>query len=245
MDIRKLLIADPSDIFTGSLSDMLGSLYDIRVCHDGIQTLNQLEAHDPDILVIDLMLSGLDGISLLKDLCARPRRPAILITTRFHSDYIEAAVDMMGVDYVMAKPCDMRALAERIHDLAREGRGNTLSPPCSELTVSNMLMGLDLSTKCVGYRYLESAILHYEQEPGLSVTKELYPQIARESGCSSTCVERAIRSVIHSAWLRRDEAAWRRYFRATRNGIVPRPTNTQFIATLAEYLRRQKWSAAG
>lgn len=246
MDIRKLLIADPSEVFGSALTDMLGSLYDTRICCDGIQTMKQLEEYDPDILVLDLMLPGLDGISLLKELCARPRRPAILIITRFLSDYVETMVGMLGVDYVMKKPCDLRALAERIHDLARDDCiTTTFLPESTELGISNMLLGLDLSMKCSGYRYLESAILLYVQEPGLSVTKELYPQIARQYHCSSDCVERAIRSAIHTAWARRNDAVWRRYFRPCQGGTVPRPTNTQFIATLAECLRRKKWRAAG
>lgn len=244
MDIRKLLIADVSAVFTGALADMLGGTYDIRASHDGVRTMELLEDFHPDVLVLDLMLPGLDGISLLKELCAQPHRPAILIITRFLSPYIQDALETLKVDYVMMKPCNLRALRDRIYDLTQEEDLETLAPLEPGLAVSNMLLALGVSTKSGGFRGLESAVVQYARNPGQSVTKELYPEVARECGGNGSSVERSIRAAIQAAWNRRDESVWRRYFQPC-GGMVPRPTNTEFIATLAENLRRQRNQVAG
>lgn len=245
MDIRKLLIADGSAAFCGALTDMLGGAYETRICCDGIQTRALLEEFRPDVLVLDLTLPGLDGIAVLRELAGRSQRPAILVTTRLLSPYIQHAVEALDVDYLVVKPCDIRALADRIHDLAQEPLApQILTSP--ELSASNMLLDLDISIKRRGFRCLETAVVLFSQNPGQSMTKELYPAVARQCGGNGEAVERAIRGAVHAAWERRDEAAWRRYFRPCRGGMVPRPTNTAFIAALAECLRRQtRDSAAG
>lgn len=240
MEIQKLLIADVSAVFTEALSDMLGGVYDIRASHDGVRTMELLEDFHPDVLVLDLMLPGLDGISLLKELCAQPQRPAILIITRFLSPYIEGVLGTLKVDYLMMKPCDLRALRDRILDLRREDEEITPVPMAPGLAVSNMLLALGVPARNVGFRSLETAVIQYAGNPGQSVTKELYPGVARQCGGSGSSVERSIRAAIQVAWTRRDEAIWRRYFQPCRGGGVPRPTNTEFIATLAERLRRQQ-----
>lgn len=239
MDTRKLLVADASAELCGALADVMGGTYELRICHDGLQAKALVESFRPDILVLDLALPGLDGISVLRDIAAGTCRPAILVTIRYSSPYIERAVGALGVDYVMMKPYDLRALAERIHDLTECSEGAVYMLPSPQRIVTNMLLALNVATKWMGFRYLEAAVELYDQKPGQSVTKELYPAVAKLFDTNGQSVERAIRSAIHLAWERRDEAVWRMYFTAGRNGSVPRPTNTIFIANLAQQLRRQ------
>ena len=137
------------------------------------------------------------------------------------------------------EPCDIRAVADHIHDLAGRNGEVLFTRPDPAVTVANMLLNLNISTKRKGFRYLEEAIAMYEKEPGQSVTKVLYPSVAKQVGGSKDSVERAIRAAIHVAWGRRDEKIWRLYFTPARDGAVPRPTNTAFIATLVECLKRQ------
>lgn len=245
MDIRKLLIADESAVFTAALADMLGGVYDIRQSHDGVRTLELLEQFCPDVLVLDLMMPGLDGISLLNELAVRSQRPAILITSWLASPYIVGALDTLKVDYVMIKPCNLRAMRDRIYDLTREAEEQDQILPGPGLTVANMLLTLGISARNSGFRCLETAVQQYARNPGQSMTKELYPEVGRQNNCSSSAAERSIRGSIQSAWSRRDEAVWSRWFQPFGGG-VPRPTNTEFIATLAEQLRRrQREQAAG
>lgn len=245
MNICKLLIADPSDVFRDALSSMLEGVCDIRSCRDGVQALTCLEEFQPDVLVTELVLPGFDGISFLKKLCAHPSRPAIVLATYFISAYVEKAIGELDIDYVVMKPCDLRSLAERVRELGMEP-GTAVHPSVrAEQAVTGLLLELSLSPKCGGFRCLETAIALYSQDPGQSMTKELYPEVARLCGGSGRSVEKAIRAAIHSAWDRRDERQWRQFFRPDRSGTVPRPTNTQFITTMAECLRRRQRSSAG
>lgn len=239
MDTRKLLVADASASFCTALTEALGGAYELRICNDGLQAREMLESFRPDILVTDLALPGLDGISLLKAAGYAPKRPAILVTTRFLSPYIESAIEGLGVDYLMLKPCDMRALVERIRDLT-QCECTAIPLPCARTSVLNMLLALNVPVNRKGYQYLETAIELFEKDPQQSVTKVLYPAVAKICGGSRDSVERAIRSAIEAAWNRRDEKVWRLYFMPCRSGTVPRPTNRAFIATMADLLGRQE-----
>lgn len=244
MDTRKLLIADPTAEVGGVLADLLGGTYTLRVCRNGIEARKLLDSFQPDVMVMDLALPGLDGVSLLKAAALKTPRPSILVTTLFLSPYIENAVRQIGADYLMMKPYDIHAMVERIHDLLECSPEEVFSPPSAGVTVANMLLALNVSTKSRAFQCLEMAIELYGEDPCQSVTKVLYPAVAKCCGGSSASVERAIRGAIHAAWERRDDAVWRVYFHPGRDGEVPRPTNTVFISQLAEHLRqqRQEWA---
>ena len=241
MEMKRLLVADTSLSFCTALTDALDGTYEVRFCHDGIQAKNQILSFDPDVLVVELALPGMDGIALLKELEKLGKRPLVLVTTWIISPYVESTLRGLPMDYVMLKPCSARILAERIHDMSC-CREETLTLPSGGDTVSNVLRTLHFSPKLAGFRYLEEGVVIYEQNPTQSVTKVLYPEIAKRCNCSPESVERAIRTAIHTAWLHGDEAVWRQYFHTDRSGSVPRPTNTAFIAAMAEYLRRQNTS---
>lgn len=240
MRTQKLLLVDPSVEFCMALKELLGDAYQLQVCHDGYQACNLLLSFRPDVLVMDLALPGMDGIAVLKNAVSHAHRPAVLVTTRFVSSYIEAAMESLGVDYVMVKPCDMCVLTDRIHDMLACAEHPVFLHPSPQTVVTNMLLALNLSPKRRGFRCLETAILLFGQDPGQSVTKILYPEVAKRCDGSRESVERAIRTVIHTAWAQRDEDVWRLYFTPCRDGTVPRPTNTVFIARLADCLNRQK-----
>lgn len=239
METRKLLVADASASFCAALTDALGGAYELRVCSDGLQARALLESFQPDILVTDLALPGLDGLSLLKAASFAPKRPKTLATTRYTSPYIERAIDEVGVDYLMMKPCDMYALVERIQDLSQSVCGS-IPLPVTRTATSNVLLALGISVKRKGYQYLDMGIGLFEKDPQQSMTKALYPAVAKRYRTSRESVERAIRSAIQSAWDNRDEKVWRLYFQPCRNGMVPRPTNKAFIATLAELQGKQE-----
>ncbi len=244
MDTRKLLIADASAEFCTALAHTLGGAYDLRICHDGFEARAMLDSFQPDVLVADLTLPGLDGLSLLKAAAAGAYRPAMLILTRFMSSYIERVVEQIGIDYLMMKPCDLSAVAERICDLAERPKVIPVPVPVGDVTLTDMLLMLGVSIGSRGFQCLDAAVTLYEQSPNQSVTKVLYPAVARICGGRKEAVERVIRTAISRAWERRDEKIWRLFFTPCRDGFVCRPTNTVFIATLAERLRRQNQSEA-
>lgn len=244
MEIRKLLIADGGEEFRQALKEMLQGAYHVRTCQDGKEALNLLRSFKPDILILDLMLPELDGISLLQSVIQDDVSPVVLATSRFINDYVLEAAGKLGVGYLIRKPCDIRAIAARIADLSRCSRSVTTCQPDSRYHVSNLLLSLGVPPKRAGYRYLREAIPIMARNPDLPVTKELYPAIGALCQIDGNNVERSIRSAIHAAWEHRDDRIWQLYFPPDSTGYIPRPTNAAFILRLADSLSLQEENAA-
>lgn len=239
MDALKLLIADGTEDFRMALADTLRGAYHVRVCADGLEALEQMRSFKPDVLVLDLMLPGMDGISLLQAAAGAGLQPMVLATTRFLSEYVLDSMDRLGVGYLMVKPCDVRATAARIGDLSQRIREPLFAQPDHRSHVSNLILALGVPTKLNGYGYLREAILLMAKDPSQPVTKELYPAVAKICRCEPEHVERSIRSAIKTAWLHRDEQLWRMYFQPDSTGLIRRPTNAAFISRLADSLERK------
>lgn len=230
--MQKLLIADRNEDFRLALAEALQGHYHIRSCSSGREALDLLRSDSPDIFVLDLMLPELDGITLLETAVSEGIRPKVLAATSLLSDYVLEAAARLGIGYLILKPCDVHATAARIGDLTHTLRASPRKPEKRTL-VSQQLLSLSLSTKHKGYNYLIEAVLMMEKEPNVSITKELYPAVAKICGCERGHVERSIRSAIESAWKRRDPLLWQQYF----PDAVSRPSNAVFICRLAEALR--------
>lgn len=234
MGMQKLLIADGTEAFRLALADHLRGAYVIRLSDEGHNTLEQLCTYQPDVLVLDLMLPGLDGISILQLAAEAGIHPVVLATTRYVSDYVLDAADRLGINYIMMKPCDIRATVARIADLTQHKTNACASDPKSD--IAKLLMTLGIPTKLRGYIYLQEAIMEAMRDPHQQITKTLYPAVADLTGSSPVQVERSIRSAITSAWKTRDEQLWRLYFQSDCSGNVPKPTNGAFITSLASRL---------
>ena len=233
----KLLIADATEEFCLALEEQVNDSYEIRCCHEGNEALQMIRLFKPHILVLDLMMPGLDGITILQRAAEEGFSPMVLVTTRFQSDYILNTIAGLGVGYVMVKPCDIKATAARLQDLCQHLKQPRVSAPDYRTQVTNIMRRLGLSTKLRGYAYLREVILEEIMHPGQMVTKELYPDIGARSGASKDQVERAIRGTIKKAWIGRDEQVWKLYFPPDPNGNIPRPTNGAFIAQIADYVK--------
>ena len=236
MDKPKILIADSTDDFRDTLADTLHGAYHVRTAVDGLQAMQLLRSFLPDILVLDLMLPELDGITLLQKAAESGIRPVVLAATRYVSDYTLHAADRLGIAYLMIKPCDVAATAARIADISQRIKTPVFSHPEPRSTVSNTLLRLGIPTKLRGYACLREALLEAMRDPSQPVTKELYPAVAAVCGGNGVQVERSIRSAINAAWSHRDEQLWRLYFPPGPDGTVPRPTNAAFISRLADRL---------
>jgi two-component system response regulator (stage 0 sporulation protein A) len=161
----------------------------------------------------------------------------VLLTTRLASEYVIEAAARLGAGYVMMKPYDMSALAARVEDLSRLLRPVPVSSVDPAGQVTGMLRALGFQTKLRGFACLREAVLICAREEHPSVTKILYPEVARRCGCAASHVERNIRSAIEAAWLSRNENIWRLYFTPDSSGHIPRPTNAAVISRLADGIR--------
>ena len=240
MEKPRLLIAEGAEDLRRLLSDLFRSKFDICCCADGYEAQKQIPRFTPDVMVVDVMLSGMDGLSLLQWSRGQGFCPRVLLTTPLSSEFIITAAQRLGVSYMMLKPWDTGALAARVEDLSCTAQ--PLAGPSSDLAsrVSGLLLALGICPKLRGYACLREAVLISTREAYLSVTKELYPEVAKRCGCSAAHVERNIRSAIDAAWNKRDEHIWRLYFNADSRGNVARPTNAAFISRLADSMRDSK-----
>ena len=236
MDRTKLLIADGTEDFCKELAQALQGDYDVQVAQEGHEALSMLQSFLPNILILDIMLPGLDGISLLQKAADLGIRPSVLATTRMLSSYMSHTLERMGVGYVMVKPCDAGAVAARVEDLAQSKETVLFTSPNPRILISNILRDLGIPTKLKGYGYLRDAIETYSKDPSQSITKELYSTVGERYNASVTQVERGIRTAIECAWARSDMRSWQRYFVVTEWDEEERPTNGTFVSGLAEYL---------
>ena len=240
METRKLLIADSNEDFRFALAELLRGTYHVRTCGNGPEALALLHSFHPDLLVLDLMLPGMDGISLLHAAAADLIQPVVLATAKFMTEYMTESVDKLGISYVLIKPCDLRSTVDRINDLTQRIHPSGISRPDPRTHVSNLLLSLGIPTKLRGYAYLREAVLLMARNPDQMITKELYPAVGNLCGSNREQVERSIRSAIEKAWMNRDDRIWQMYFPPGTDGMIPKPSNAAFISRLADTLRLQQ-----
>lgn len=229
----KLLIADTGEEFCLSLAELLSDTYMVRTCQEGQAALELMAHFQPDVAVLDMMMPGVDGVTLLKQVAALGLRPRILATTRFNSTFLEEELTRLDVDYLMIKPCDLHVVKDRLADLTQEPRAAVAARPADWAVVSNVLLSLGLLAKHDGYQYLRDAVLEEMEAPGQPLKKGLYPKVGAPYGAGAEQVEQAIRSAVDKAWARRDEVIWRRYFQPNPDGTLSKPSNGEIITSLA------------
>lgn len=238
MEARRLLIADGTEEFVSALAAALRGVYELRTCRTGTEALELVRTYRPDVMVLDLMLPGLDGISLLQSQPMQELRPIVLAVSRFSSDYLVESIAQLGVGYMMMKPCDIKATVARIGDLTQRIKSPAVAPADNKTRITNTLLTLGVPTKLRGYAYVREAVEVMAERPGLSITKELYPTVGQRCDASAENVERSIRGAIASAWKNRDEQVWRMYFGGNAGQPLRRPTNAAFISRLADGLNQ-------
>lgn len=229
----KVLIADGNDEFRMSLEGLLGTEFAVRTAASGKQTLDALHSFQPDILILDVMLPGQDGIALLQEARMARNRPMVLAITCLLSEYVVSSLNRIGVSYVLVRPCELNAVVLRVRDFADFLKTGERS---GGRTVAQMMNHLGLSQSHKGYRYLEHAVPALAEDFSQSITKELYVSVAKTTGGQPKQVERAMRSAIAAAWEKRDNQIWSAYFQPDAHGRIPKPTNKHFISRLAEML---------
>ena len=247
--LTTVLIADNSEEFCSSLSAALhssGGFQVLGTAADGEQTVRMVAEQNPDVLVLDLMLSKKDGISVLKTLSTLEHRPITLATSGFVTDYVASAAANLGARYLMLKPCDMTALVERLEEIrGGESQRKNLSRRSNvqsiESLVTSIIHEIGVPAHIKGYQYLREAIIIAVNDMDVinAITKVLYPQVAKTFQTTPSRVERAIRHAIEVAWDRGDLDTLQRFFGYTVSNTKGKPTNSEFIALIADKLQLQ------
>ncbi len=236
MDMPKLLIADFNEEFRCALAKEASESCIVRSCTTGAQALELMHSFRPDILVLDLMLPELDGISLLHRVVQLESKPAVIATSYFTSPYVSASLSRLEVDIVLSKPCKIEALISHIRDLSSRKTPAAITQADLQTAGANLLLHMGFSSKLDGFAYLQVALPLYAEDMSQTITKELYTSVGKLFNKNGPIVERSIRNAIEIAWKKRDDDLWREYFPTPPAMPVPKPTNGVFIARMATQL---------
>ena len=247
--LTTVMIADNAEDFCTALSGALqrsGGFQLVGTVNDGEQAIRMLTERKPDVLVLDLMLPKRDGLSVLKAMSTMEKKPAVLATSTFLTQYVSNAAANLGARYMMLKPCDMQTLVERLEEI-RGGENHGKLPAVRqdkagiEALVTSIIHEIGVPAHIKGYQYLREAIIIAVNDMDVinAITKVLYPQVAKAFQTTPSRVERAIRHAIEVAWDRGDLDTLQRFFGYTVSNTKGKPTNSEFIALIADKLQLQ------
>lgn len=253
----KIVVADDNRSLCQMLQDFLHSQEDLQVvgiAYNGVEAWEQIQSQEPDLVIIDLVMPSLDGLGVLERINARASasRPKIIMLTAFGQESLTHQAMVLGVDYFILKPFDLEILGKRIRSLTQDSQAvpAMMSSSVSPVTnagsrvnlgaeVTSMMHQIGIPAHVKGYQYIRDAILMVVEDVSLlgAVTKELYPAIAKKYDTAPSRVERGIRHAIELAWERGHTETLKRIFGYSMNIERQKPTNSEFVALLADKLR--------
>jgi two-component system response regulator (stage 0 sporulation protein A) len=259
-----VLIADDNKEFCSILNDYLLNQKDIVVtgiAKDGREALELIEEKQPDLVVLDIIMPHLDGLGVLERLNSMnlEKMPRVIVLSAVGQDKITQQAITLGADYYVVKPFDMDIFTKRIREMfstveasevvaqkapqmpiiQREAAATSRGPIDLETEITSIIHEVGVPAHIKGYMYLREAITMVVNDMELlsAVTKELYPSIAKKYNTTASRVERAIRHAIEVAWGRGQVEAINKLFGYTVHGDKGKPTNSEFIAIIADKLR--------
>lgn len=246
MEKIKVLLVEDNQEYALQLKNEIAVQSDIAVvgiASDGVEAVEYISSAKPDVVLLDLILPKLDGIGVMeKDYIKRPE--FIMISAAGQDKIISRAIDA-GASYYMLKPVDNSTVIDRIRQVAKyempkkEGKG--MGSVDLETTVTNVIHEVGVPAHIKGYQYLREAIIMTINNMEIinSITKQLYPTVAKQYKTTPSRVERAIRHAIEVAWDRGDTDVLNSFFGYTIASGKGKPTNSEFIAMIADRLRLQ------
>lgn len=245
----KILVADKSTELGNSLSKVLsGKGMEVTLCEkDGFKLLDNISRIKPDVVVADVFMPNLDIIGVLDNIKNSDirQKPFVAAMSSFDNPKLEKETLEAGADFYFIKPFDINSFAERIVHFAansskeQNDNNDAVSKHDLELMVTEIMHQIGVPAHIKGYHYLREAIILSitNTEVINSVTKILYPTVAKKHNTTSSRVERAIRHAIEVAWDRGDIDVLNSYFGFTIQNDRGKPTNSEFIAMISDKLR--------
>lgn len=254
-DNKTVIIADSSTEFRIGLKSYLAKkgYRIVGDCSDGYEALRLIEEMRPDAVILDILLPRIDGIEVMTQSKRRIAgySPVFIVVTGVGNDKMLTEATSAGAGYCIIKPCEYSSLSNRLDSAlytsgTEQNRENTVSPGIKqnpdtvlETTVTKIIHQIGVPAHIKGYQYLRCAIIMTMKDAELinSITKQLYPGVAKRFGTTASRVERAIRHAIEVAWDRGDVDVINSYFGYTVQSSRGKPTNSEFIALIADSLR--------
>ncbi|MCD5323504.1 MULTISPECIES: sporulation transcription factor Spo0A [Pontibacillus] len=255
MEKIKVCLADDNRELLNMLEDYFDEQTDIEVigtAYNGQECLEMLEDMDPDVLILDIIMPHVDGLAVLRRMkeLDKQKLPNVIMLTAFgQEETTKKAVDL-GASYFILKPFDLDNLRDHIrqvYGLAPNFESSSRSmrerKPEKKLnldaSITNIIHEIGVPAHIKGYMYLREAISMVYNDIELlgSITKVLYPDIAKKYNTTASRVERAIRHAIEVAWSRGNIDSISSLFGYTVSMTKAKPTNSEFIAMVADKLR--------
>ncbi|GGB34605.1 sporulation transcription factor Spo0A [Virgibacillus dakarensis] len=245
VDDNRELIQLMEEYFDGQQDiEVIGTAYNGRDC------LELLEDIEPDVLILDIIMPHVDGLAVLNQLRSMERNhdPSVIMLTAFgQEEVMKKAVDL-GAAYFILKPFDLDNLADQIRQVQGSGIPHSKKKKVNkkdqlkkdlEASITNIIHEIGVPAHIKGYMYLREAITMVYNDIELlgSITKVLYPDIAKKFNTTASRVERAIRHAIEVAWSRGNIESISALFGYTVSISKAKPTNSEFIAMVADRLR--------
>lgn len=256
-----VLIADADIEYAELMSRNISGDFKINVCDivtNGYQVIEKVDILKPDVVIMDVVLPNIDGIGILERLKAKKQEfenfymPKIIVLSTFKQDKIAQDCINLGANYYMVKPISydsIRSTVKRLCDTVEDKKaGFAFSKKLSsgetldvETMVTEIIHEIGIPAHIKGYQYLRHAIMLVIENLDVinSITKTLYPTVAQDFHTTSSRVERAIRHAIEVAWDRGDTEVLDSIFGYTIATSKGKPTNSEFIAMIADKLRLQ------
>ena len=266
-----VLIADDNQEFSRTLASYIQEQPDLEVigiAKDGEEAIDMITNIEPDIALLDVIMPHLDGIGVLEkiNMIKTDKKPICIMLSAVGQDKITQKAIMLGAEYYVVKPFDIELLIKRIKELknfipnkstdtfiSRDIKAQYVEIPEDgiknqdnlEALVTNIIHEVGVPAHIKGYQYLREAIIMVVNDIDVinQITKSLYPKIATKFNTTPSRVERAIRHAIEVAWGRGDQKTVEKIFGYTISAAKGKPTNSEFIAMIADKLRLELKSA--
>ena len=239
-----LVVVDSNDAVTSSIRKyfLKNAVINVVSCiKNGKEALDYLinNKDSYDFIIMDIVLPGLDGISILENIRNLKLNKKIIVLSSYKDDFTIKRVVTYGANYYMLKPFSLEALEKRILDLSNEREYNFNVMGDAEYKVSEILHNLGIPSHIRGYQYIRDGILMiYKNEKYVNfITKEIYPELALKYDTTPSRVERAIRHAIEISWERGDVELMEKLFGHSVDFDRSKPTNAEYLNTIADRMR--------
>lgn len=248
----KIMVVDDNKEFVKLLNMYINSQKDMIALdplYDGTNVVSAIRQSKPDILLLDVVMPEKDGLTVLEELSDEIgiEKPVIVMMSAIGQEKVTQKAISLGATYYVVKPFDMITLVDRVRDLIKEkdevkseymvAYGNKTLP--LEVRVTQMIHDVGVPAHIKGYQYIREAIMLAVKDEDIinSITKTLYPTLSDKFNTTSSRVERAIRHAIEVAWNRGQIEMHEKIFGYTVNSNKGKPTNSEFIAMIADRIR--------
>lgn len=248
MEKTRLLVIDDNKELVNMIKEYFKSHADIEVAleaYDGVEGLNLIEKKSDlyDVIILDLIMPNKDGLSVLEYMKKKNMDRKVIVLTSYNTPDVIRKVSELGVNYYMLKPFELSDLEKRVIEISEgvnfEGKSIDLYHNNLQISTTKILHELGVPSHIKGYQYIREGIMMLYEKPEVigGITKELYPEVASKFDTTVSRVERAIRHAIEVSWNRGNWELMEEIFGHSVDIDKAKPTNSEFIVTVADKLR--------